>query len=125
MGISSYICGVCLDICLCMYLSLMTFALWHKYLGLLTLNLDIKIFTLLSVLFMHCYVNKKCPVNCECQDIMSICDILFCDDELYVHTTLLMAEGCMCLHHYNVLLQHPKLYKKLMDSYCSDLEQCE
>ena len=74
---------------------------------------------------MHCYANEKCPVNCECQDIMSVCDILFYNDELYVHTTLLMVEGHICLHHYDVLLQHPEPYKKLMGSYCSDLEQYE
>ena len=126
VGISSYICRACLDICLCMYSSLMTFALWHKYPWpphtQLVEIMDINIFTLLSVLFMHCSANEKCPVNCKCQDIMSVCDILFCNDELYVHTTLLMVEGCMCPHHYDVLLQHPELYKKLMDSYCSNLE---
>ena len=87
--------------------------------------MDINFFTLFSLLFMHCYANEKCPVNCECLEIMSLCDILFCDDKLYVGTTLLMVEGHMCLHHYDVLSQHPNLYKKLMDSSCSDLEWCE
>ena len=84
------------DLCFVAYIA------WDSHTQLVEI-MDIKIFTLLSVLFMYCYANQKCPVNCECLEIMSMCDILFCDDELYVDMTLLMVEGCMCPHHYDVL----------------------
>ena len=89
--------------------------------------MDINFFTLFtSVLFMHCYANKKCPVNYECLEIMSILWHIVL--QWWVICGHNFANGTrvhMSPHHYDVLSKHPKLYKKLMDSYCSDLEWCE
>ena len=56
---------------------------------------------------------------------MTACDILFCDDDLYVDT-LLRVEGRLCPHHYEMLLHYPDVYKELMNSYCSEqLKKCK
>ena len=67
--------------------------------------MDFKIFLHLSLFLINSNANQKCPVNCKCENIMSVCDILFCDDNLYVDTILLQVEGRMCLHHYDLLSQ--------------------
>ena len=68
----------------------------------------------------------KCPSNCHCKYQMAACDILFCDDDLYVDTLLLRVEGRLCPHHYEMLSHYPDVYKELMNSYCSEqLKKCK
>ena len=57
---------------------------------------------------------------------MTACDILFCDDDLYVDTLLLRVEGRLCPHHYEMLSHYPDVYKELMNSYCFEqLKKCK
>ena len=71
-------------------------------------------------------LEKNWPQNCNCQEFVSTCALVFCEDKLDVHPVLLTIEGRMCTEHYGILKQYPKVYKKLLNIYCSaELELCE
>ena len=88
--------------------------------------MDLKIILLISCSFFLSFGRKNCPNNCDCEEYISTCAIVFCEDKLDVNTVILKIEGRLCTQHYEILKEYPKVYKKLLNSYCSDdLELCE
>ena len=72
------------------------------------------------------YGVRHCPSNCDCSsEFWSTCEILYCDDDLDIEIPFLTIIGRLCPRHYDMLRNHPNLYKQLHNSYCLSLSNCE
>ena len=71
------------------------------------------------------YGVRHCPSNCDCSsEFWSTCEILYCDDDLDIEKPLTII-GRLCARHYDMLRNHPNLYKQFHNSYCLSLSKFE
>ena len=82
--------------------------LHHNSFSIQRANMDLKIILLISCAFFLCFGRKNCPNNCDCEEYISTCAIVFCEDKLDVNTVILKIEGRLCTQHYEILKEYPQ-----------------